>query len=103
LEQVIINLAVNARDAMQDGGLFVNETKNRQVARPFEINGETVAAGEYIVFSVTDSGMGINSVTLPRVFETFFKTKEVGSGTRLGLSTLYGIVTQTGGHILAES
>ena len=88
---------------MQDGGLFVIETQNRQVARPFEIIGETVAPGEYIVLSVTDSGMGINSVTLPRVFEPFLTTKEVGSGTGPGLSTLYGIVTQTDGQILAES
>ena len=88
---------------MQDGGLFVIETENRQVARPFEINGETVEPGEYIVLSVTDSGMGIDFVTLPRVFEPFFTTKEVGSVTGLGLSTVYGIVTQTGGHILAES
>ena len=103
LEQVIINLAVNARDAMQDVGSLVIETENRQVARPFEINGETVAPGEYIVLSVTDSGMGIDAETLPRIFEPFFTTKEVGSGTGLGLSTVYGIVTQTGGHILAES
>jgi two-component system, cell cycle sensor histidine kinase and response regulator CckA len=103
LEQVIINLAVNARDAMQDGGLLVIETENRQVARPSEINGETVAPGEYIVLSVTDSSIGIDFVTLPRIFELFFTTKEVGSGTGLGLSTVYGIVTQTGGQILAES
>jgi two-component system cell cycle sensor histidine kinase/response regulator CckA len=81
LKQVIINLAVNARDAMQDGGLLAIETENRQVARPFEINGETVAPGEYIVLSVTDSSMGIDFVTLPRIFELFFTTKEVGSGT----------------------
>ena len=103
LEQVIINLAVNARDAMQDVGSLLIETENRQVARPFEINGETVAPGEYIVLSVTDSGMGIDAETLPRIFEPAFTTKEVGSGTGTGLSTVYGIVTQTGGHILAES
>ncbi|MGB0551501.1 MAG: ATP-binding protein [Alphaproteobacteria bacterium] len=101
-EQVIINRAVNARDAMQDGGSLVIETENRQVARPFEINGETVAPGEYFVLDVTDSGMGIDAETPPRIFEPFFTTKEVGSGTGLGLSTVNGIVTQTGGHILAE-
>jgi two-component system cell cycle sensor histidine kinase/response regulator CckA len=83
--------------------LLVIETENRQVARPFEINGETVAPGEYIVLSVTDRGMGIDSVTLPSIFEPFFTTKEVGSETGFGLSTVYGIVMQIGGHILAES
>lgn len=103
LEQVIINLAVNARDAMLNGGTLVIETSNATIGKPFEINGETVELGEYIVLSVSDTGTGIQPDTLEHIFEPFFTTKEVGSGTGLGLSTVYGIVTQTGGHILAES
>ena len=88
---------------MQDGGLFVIETKNRQVTRLFEINDETVEPGEYIVLSVTDSSLGIDFVSLLRIFEPFFTTKEVSAKIGLGLSTVYEIVKQTGGHILAES
>lgn len=103
LEQVIINLAVNARDAMQNGGVLVIETENRDVIRPMEVNDETIAPGQYVVLTVSDSGIGIDDETLAHIFEPFFTTKEVGSGTGLGLSTVYGIVTQTGGHIVAES
>ena len=103
LEQVIINLAVNAREAMLNGGSLVIETSNRTVHRPMEVQGESVEAGEYVVLSVSDTGMGISADDLPHIFEPFFTTKEVGSGTGLGLSTVYGIVTQTGGHIFVES
>lgn len=88
---------------MPNGGQLTIQTENRSVSGTVEINGENVTPGEYVVLSVMDSGIGIEAETLPHIFEPFFTTKEVGSGTGLGLSTVYGIVTQTGGHILAES
>ena len=99
LEQVIVNLVVNARDAMPDGG-----TVSVEVARTaVEAGVDEVAAGEWVVVSVRDTGCGMGEETKARLFEPFYTTKEWGKGTGLGLSTSYGIVKQFGGHILVES
>ncbi|MGH7045332.1 MAG: ATP-binding protein [Stellaceae bacterium] len=103
LEQVVINLAVNARDAMPEGGRLTIRTANRHQATPLRRSSEIVPAGDYVRIEVADTGVGIAPANLARIFEPFFSTKEVGSGTGLGLSTVYGIVKQTGGFISADS
>ena len=103
LEQVIINLAVNARDAMPEGGKLNISTNNITVQRPIGIGTETVPVGDYVVLKVADSGVGISPENLSRVFDPFFSTKAIGAGTGLGLSTVYGIVNQTGGYVAVES
>jgi len=103
LEQVIVNLAVNAKDAMPDGGSLAIRTANvpAQAAREWESAG--LPAGDWVMISVTDTGTGMTPEVQAKIFDPFFSTKEVGKGTGLGLSTVYGIVAQTGGHILVES
>jgi two-component system cell cycle sensor histidine kinase/response regulator CckA len=103
LEQVIINLAVNARDAMAGGGRLEITTSNLHLDHPRKVVGETVPAGDYVQIEVADSGCGIAPENLGRIFEPFFSTKEVGAGTGLGLATVYGIVKQTGGFVFVES
>ena len=103
IEQVIINLVVNARDAMQDGGKVTIQTKNVLRDAPERRGHEMLAPGEYVLIEVIDEGCGIPKENLGRIFEPFFSTKEVGSGTGLGLSTVYGIVKQTGGYIFVDS
>jgi two-component system, cell cycle sensor histidine kinase and response regulator CckA len=103
LEQVIINLAVNARDAMPGGGRLMIRTANICLERAERRGHEVVPAGEYVMIEVADTGVGIPHGNLERIFEPFFSTKEVGSGTGLGLSTVYGIVKQTGGFIFVNS
>ncbi len=103
LEQVIINLGVNARDAMPNGGVLTLETKSVTVADVRAMNSEILPLGDYAMLSISDMGMGISKDNLGKIFEPFFTTKEVGKGTGLGLSTVYGIVKQSGGFIFADS
>ncbi|MFY8094530.1 MAG: PAS domain-containing hybrid sensor histidine kinase/response regulator [Niveispirillum sp.] len=104
LEQVIINLCVNARDAMvETGGRLTIVTSNLHVADTVQRATETMPPGDYVVVEVIDTGVGIPPENLQRIFEPFFSTKELGSGTGLGLSTVYGIVRQTGGFVFVDS
>ncbi|HEX3861791.1 MAG TPA: PAS domain-containing protein [Stellaceae bacterium] len=102
-EQVIINLAVNARDAMPNGGTLTIRTASVTEPNIVRRAHETMPAGNYVLIQVADTGIGISKENLARIFEPFFSTKEVGSGTGLGLSTVYGIVKQTGGFIFVDS
>lgn len=103
LEQVIMNLVVNARDAMPGGGEIRIETRNEQFADDLRRDRAVVPAGDYVVVTVSDKGVGIPPDKIGKIFEPFFTTKRTGEGTGLGLSTAYGIVKQTGGYIFCTS
>lgn len=102
-EQVVINLAVNARDAMPNGGTLTVRTANVAVEDSREVSPEAMPAGEYVLCEVEDTGTGMPPDIVAKMYEPFFSTKEVGKGTGLGLSTVYGIVKQTGGYIFCDS
>jgi two-component system cell cycle sensor histidine kinase/response regulator CckA len=102
-EQVIVNLAVNARDAMPDGGKLEVRTGNIGAADCARYPYKEMPAAEYVLVEVKDTGVGVPPELIEKIFEPFFSTKEVGKGTGLGLSTVYGIVKQTGGFIYLES
>ncbi|WP_239113265.1 ATP-binding protein [Shimia biformata] len=103
LEQVLMNLIVNARDAMPDGGRITIETRNLDLQDVMERDRATVPPGQYVRVTVRDEGTGISPEVLDKVFEPFYTTKRTGEGTGLGLSTAYGIVKQTGGFIFVDS
>ncbi|CAN7495484.1 response regulator [Pararhizobium sp. LjRoot255] len=102
-EQVILNLAVNARDAMPDGGVITLRTRNLPASEVASLNRRELPEEDYVMVEVSDQGTGIPPEILDKIFEPFFTTKEVGKGTGLGLSMVYGIIKQSGGYIYPES
>ena len=103
LEQVLMNLVVNSKDAMPNGGRIVLQTQNMTLDDSYRREQTFIRPGKYVVLSVSDNGAGMSKETQSRIFEPFFTTKEKGKGTGLGLSTVYGIVKQSGGYVMVQS
>jgi two-component system cell cycle sensor histidine kinase/response regulator CckA len=103
LEQVLINLVVNARDAMDSRGRLEIETENLTTEKSIKVANDLMPAGHWVAIHVRDTGSGMDEDTIERIFEPFFTTKDIGAGTGLGLATVYGIVRQTGGYIQVQS
>ncbi|MCU0275804.1 MAG: ATP-binding protein [Acidobacteria bacterium] len=103
VEQIVVNLAINARDAMPGGGILTIETRNQRIDSPPALASPVLKPGDYVALSVTDTGIGIPENDLPRIFDPFFTTKPVGQGTGLGLASVYGAVQQNGGAIAVSS
>ncbi len=103
IEQVILNLVINARDAMEEGGTISIETSNIYYDQPVKDGRETISPGHFVLLSVNDTGSGIPPEYLDKIFEPFFTTKQEGKGTGLGLATIYGVVKHLGGYIVVQS